>query len=139
MQQTVRVDTNNAPHSTVRSYDFGPVGVVIDQRAGIRREVAGIPRSPGWRGTSDSLVSRVRVLDHRGMKRLIAGPLWFLAVWYGCELLSLLTGVPRVAGPVIALIVAATVVLDPMHLFWPVRSSRPTTSMASSALQASAK
>jgi hypothetical protein len=84
-------------------------------------------------------VSHVRVPDHRGMKRLIAGPLWFMAVWYGYELLSLLTGVPRVAGPVIALIVAATVVLDPMHLFWPVRPSRPTTSMASSALQASAK
>ncbi len=73
------------------------------------------------------------------MKRLIAGPLWFLAFWYGYEMLSLLTGVPRVAGPVIALIVAATVVLDPMHLFWPVRSSHPTASMPSSVLQASAK
>jgi hypothetical protein len=73
------------------------------------------------------------------MKRLIAGPLWFLAFWYGYEMLSLLTGVPRVAGPVIALIVAATVVLDPMHFFWPVRSSRPTASMPASALQVSAK
>jgi hypothetical protein len=73
------------------------------------------------------------------MKRLIAGPLWFLAFWLMYELLWSLTGVPRVAGPVIALIVAATVVLDPMHLFWPVRSSRPTASMPSSALQASAK
>jgi hypothetical protein len=73
------------------------------------------------------------------MKRLIAGPLWFLAFWFMYEVLWSLTGVPRVAGPVIALIVAATVVLDPMHLFWPVRSSRPTASLPLSALQASAK
>ena len=90
-------------------------------------------------GTSESLASVSAHPDDRGMKRLIAGPLWFLAFWYGYEMLSLLTGVPRVAGPVIALIVAATVVLDPMHLFWPVRSSRPTTSLVSPALQASAK
>jgi hypothetical protein len=65
--------------------------------------------------------------------------LWFLAFWFMYELLWSLTGVPRVAGPVIALVVAATVVLDPMHLFWPVRSGRPTASMPSSALQVSAK
>lgn len=101
--------------------------------------MSGPARSHGWRGTSDPLVSHARVLDDRGMKRLIAGPLWFLASWYGYEVLSLLTGVPHGPGPVIALIVAATVVLDPMHLFWPVRPSRPTASLPSTGLQASAK
>lgn len=73
------------------------------------------------------------------MKRLIAGPLWFLAFWFMYELLWSLTGVPRMVGPVVGLVVAATVMIDPMHWFWPGRPSRPSTSIAASGLQASAK
>jgi hypothetical protein len=73
------------------------------------------------------------------MKRLIAGPLWFLAFWFMYELLWSLTGVPRMVGPVIGLVVAVTVWIDPMHWFWTARPSRPTTSIATSSLRASAK
>ena len=96
--------------------------------------------SPGSRGTSDSLVSDLRVPEHRDMKRLIAGPLWFLSVWYLFELLWVLMGVPRVLGPVVAAAVGAAVWVDPMHWFWPVRSARAISSLGSPAtLQASAK
>jgi len=74
------------------------------------------------------------------MKRLVAGPMWFLAFWFMYEVLWSVTGVPRIVGPVIALIVAATVWIDPMHWFWP---ARPGRSMAgvhqSSALRPLAK
>ncbi len=73
------------------------------------------------------------------MKRLIAGPLWFMAFWFMYELLWSLTGVPRLAGPVIALVAAVTVCVDPMHWFWPASSSRPTASMPSPSFQTSAK
>jgi hypothetical protein len=73
------------------------------------------------------------------MKRLIAGPLWFMAFWFMYELLWSLTGVPRLAGPVIGLVVAATVWIDPMHWFWPVASERATAGRPATTLQASAK
>ena len=73
------------------------------------------------------------------MKRLIAGPLWFLAFWFMYELLWSLTGVPRMVGPVVGLVVAATVWIDPMHWFWPAHSSRPTANLSGSSLQTSAK
>ena len=56
------------------------------------------------------------------MKRLIAGPLWFLAFSLMYELLWSLTGVPRMVGPVIGLVIAASVWVDPLHWFWPARS-----------------
>lgn len=68
------------------------------------------------------------------MKRLIAGPLWFLSIWLMYELLWSLTGVPRMAGPVIGLVVAATVSIDPMHWFWPAVSSRETAGIRSSGI-----
>lgn len=73
------------------------------------------------------------------MKRLIAGPLWFISFALMYELLWSLTGVPRIAGPVIALAVGVTVWIDPMHWFWPVATDRTTAVMPSSALQVSAK
>jgi hypothetical protein len=72
------------------------------------------------------------------MKRFIAGPLWFLAFVLMYELLWSFTGVPRAAGPVIGLVVAATVWIDPMHWFWPAASNRSTAGMPAT-LQASAK
>lgn len=73
------------------------------------------------------------------MKRLIAGPLWFISFALMYELLWSLTGVPRIAGPVIALAVGVTVWIDPMHWFWPVSPERSTTAAPAPTLQASAK
>jgi hypothetical protein len=73
------------------------------------------------------------------MKRLIAGPLWLLSIWYLFELLWVLFGVPRLLGPVVATAVAAGVWIDPMHWFWPARPSRPAANLSASTLQASAK
>ena len=73
------------------------------------------------------------------MKRLIAGPLWFISFAMMYELLWSVTGLPREVGPVIARAVGLTVWIDPMHWFWPVAPGRSTAAMPSSALQASAK
>lgn len=73
------------------------------------------------------------------MKRLIAGPLWFVSFALMYELLWSLTGVPREIGPVIALVVGVTVWIDPMHWFWPVAPDRSSASRPSPTLQASAK
>jgi hypothetical protein len=73
------------------------------------------------------------------MKRLIAGPLWFISFALMYELLWSLTGVPRIVGPVIALVVGLTVWIDPLHWFWPAAPDRSTAAMPSPSLQASAK
>ncbi len=73
------------------------------------------------------------------MKRLIAGPLWFISFALMYELLWSLTGVPRIAGPVIALAVGVTVWIDPMHWFWPFAPNRSSAAGPSPTLQASAK
>ena len=72
------------------------------------------------------------------MKRLIAGPLWFISFALMYELIWSLTGVPRVIGPVIASVVAVTVWIDPLHWFWPVAQDHSST-RPSPALQTSAK
>ena len=80
-----------------------------------------------------SLASGVPGPDYPGMKRLIAGSLlWFLSFWFMYELVWSLTGLPRIVGPVIGLAVAATVWIDPMHWFWPVRTSRSIAGMRQS-------
>ena len=73
------------------------------------------------------------------MKRLIAGPLWFVSFALMYELLWSLTGVPRVIGPVMALVVGVTVWIDPMHWFWPVAPERSSAAGRSATFQASAK
>jgi hypothetical protein len=73
------------------------------------------------------------------MKRLVAGPLWFLSVWYMFELLWVLMGLPRALGPIVAGAIGATVWIDPMHWFWPAAPERSTAAMPASALQVSAK
>ena len=52
-------------------------------------------------------------------KRALAAVLWFAVAWVGYEIVWSLTGVPRIAGPVLAFSVAALVTVDPMALFWP--------------------
>lgn len=74
------------------------------------------------------------------MKRLIAGPLWFIAFALMYELLWSLTGVTRLVGPVIGLVVAATVWVDPLHLLWPAPSRHAIAGLPSTtALRASVK
>jgi hypothetical protein len=73
------------------------------------------------------------------MKRLVAGPLWFLSVWYLFELLAVLFGVPRILGPIVAAVVAGGVWLDPMHWFWAAPSHKvPANGQPSTGLQPSA-
>ncbi len=96
-------------------------------------------KGPGSAGTSDSLAREGFGPDYRGMKRLIAGPLWFISFALMYELLWSLTGVPRIAGPVIALAVGVTVWVDPMHWFWPVAQDRTRAAVPGPALQVSAK
>jgi hypothetical protein len=52
------------------------------------------------------------------MKRLIAGPLWFIATWALYDLVAYFTGLPRFAGPILGGAAAAFVVADPAGLFW---------------------
>jgi hypothetical protein len=73
------------------------------------------------------------------MKRLIAGPLWFISFALMYELLWSLTGVPREVGPAIALLVGVTVWIDPMHWFWPVAPNRSSAAGPAPTLHASAK
>ena len=73
------------------------------------------------------------------MKRLIAGPLWFISFALMYELLWSLTGVPRVIGPVIGMVICATVWIDPMQWFWPAATKTTTAPGPSSSLQVSAK
>jgi hypothetical protein len=58
-------------------------------------------------------------------KRLVSGPLWFVAVWGLVEFIEYFTGLPRVLGPLFGVVAAAFVMLDPFGLFWP--RSEPRT------------
>ena len=70
----------------------------------------------------------------------MAGPLWFISFVLMYELLWSLTGVPRIVGPVVGLMIGATVWMDPFHWFWLAAPDRATTRPATSPkLQASVK
>jgi hypothetical protein len=56
------------------------------------------------------------------LKRGLAGILWLISVWFGYELLLLVVDAPRFLGPVFGLSLAAFVMVDPRHLFWPTRA-----------------
>ena len=51
-------------------------------------------------------------------KRALAAVLWFAAAWVGYEIVSSVTELPRLLGPVVAFGVAALVTLDPFGTFW---------------------
>lgn len=53
------------------------------------------------------------------VKRATAGLLWFAAGLFAAELAEYFTGTSRLIGPIVAFAIAAFVVLDPLHLFWP--------------------
>ena len=52
------------------------------------------------------------------IKRAVAGLLWFFSIWVAYELIWSLTGVPRSVGPVLGLLAAVVVVIDPDGRFW---------------------
>jgi hypothetical protein len=58
-------------------------------------------------------------------KRALAAFLWMAVAWVGYEIVWSMTGVPRIAGPVLAFAVAALVTVDPMARFWPPRVVPP--------------
>jgi len=59
-------------------------------------------------------------------KRILAGFLWFSAMWFGYEIVWSLFDVPRMIGPVIAAAVAAFVAIDPAARFWSIPARRST-------------
>lgn len=69
------------------------------------------------------MASAFGAADTTGMShRLIAAILWFATIWVTYEIVWSVVGVPRIAGPLVATVVAALVALDPLGLFF----ARPT-------------
>ncbi len=64
-------------------------------------------------------------------KRIVAAPLWLIAVWCLYDLAAYFTGLPRVVGPVLGTALAAFVVVDPLGLFWAAPVPRSPKSPAS--------
>jgi hypothetical protein len=52
------------------------------------------------------------------VKRIIATPLWFLAIWGLWDLVAFVSGAPSLLGPLLGVAASAFVALDPAHLFW---------------------
>lgn len=63
-------------------------------------------------------------------KRLTAGSLWFIAIWFGYEIMWSLVGIPRMIGPMLAFVVTSLVVADPAGLFWPAPARKATVARA---------
>ena len=63
----------------------------------------------------------------RMVKRIACSVLWFLAVGWGFNYLSAITGVSPVIGMAIAGAVSALVGIDPLHLFWPAPVASPAS------------
>ncbi|HEV8404184.1 MAG TPA: hypothetical protein VGQ31_14235 [Candidatus Limnocylindrales bacterium] len=53
------------------------------------------------------------------VKRVAASVLWFLAVGWGMDYLTVIVGAPSVIGLAVSGAVAVFVGIDPLHLFWP--------------------
>jgi hypothetical protein len=53
------------------------------------------------------------------VKRIIATPLWFFAIWGLWDLVAFVSGAPAILAPLLAVAVSGFVALDPAHLFWP--------------------
>ena len=77
------------------------------------------------------LTGVIFVQDPGMSKRLLAAILWFSAAWFGYEILWSMTDAPRLIGPILAFVIAATVTVDPMQLFWPRRVADQVESLPS--------
>ena len=57
------------------------------------------------------------------IKRAASAVLWLLALGWGLNYVSLITGAPPIIGIVLSVAVSAFVAIDPRHLFWPRRAA----------------
>jgi hypothetical protein len=57
------------------------------------------------------------------IKRIAIGAVWFLTIGWGFSFLNLVIGVPSVVGLALAAAGSAFVVMDPLHLIWPVATT----------------
>jgi len=61
------------------------------------------------------------------LKRAAAAFLWYAMVWVGYEVMWSIVEVPRMVGPILAASVAIIVLVDPLHMFWPLSHDNPTS------------
>ena len=59
------------------------------------------------------------------VKRILAAPLWFLAVWTIWSLVAYVVGLPFGGGAILGALVAAFIVLDPAGAIWNHRTPQP--------------
>jgi hypothetical protein len=52
------------------------------------------------------------------MKRIVAGFLWFFAIWYLGAVVASVVNVPDVVGPIVGLAAGVLVAVDPRHIIW---------------------
>jgi hypothetical protein len=71
------------------------------------------------------------------VKRIGSAALWFLAVGWGFNYASVITGMTPILGIAIAVAVAAFVAIDPLQLFWPMRVEPASSKVAREATAAS--
>ena len=62
-------------------------------------------------------------------KRIASSIIWFLAVGWGFNYISSITGVSPLIGMVLGVSIGAFVGMDPLHVFWPVTTKAPTAQM----------
>ena len=59
------------------------------------------------------------------LKRIVAAPLWFLAVWTIYSLVAYVLGLPFARGAILGALVAAFIVLDLTAALWGTRAKQP--------------
>jgi hypothetical protein len=59
------------------------------------------------------------------VKRIVAAPLWFLAVWTIYSLVAYVVGLPFGRGAILGALVASFIVLDPTGALWNRRTRQP--------------
>jgi hypothetical protein len=69
-----------------------------------------------------------RILDDVGMKRLVAGALWFLTGWYAGAIAVWLIGTPEWTPALVGAAAAGLIAGDPLRLIW----KRPATPVVAS-------
>jgi hypothetical protein len=59
------------------------------------------------------------------VKRIASAVLWFLAIAWGFNYISLMTGAPAIIGLLLGAAIGSFVVIDPFHLIWSQRIAPP--------------
>jgi hypothetical protein len=70
-------------------------------------------------------------------KRIATGALWFLTIGWGFSFVNLIVGAPSVVVLALAAAGGAFVVMDPLHVLWPVRQAIPTETTRTAVLSPS--